>query len=191
MSCAVCPTVYLQRFFKARLIQSSGSGEPIMKTARTIILLVALAGLASAESAWARGGGHGSHGHHFQGHHRSVFFVGSSLFWPYWSYPYYPYYAPSVVMVPSAPPVYIEQGNPQPTALQQMNNWYHCATPEGYYPYIKQCQAGWEIVSATPPNQELDYWYYCSEPKGYYPYVKECSAGWKKIVPGAPPSSLP
>lgn len=166
----------------------------MMKSAKTLLMLmVLLAGLAGSESAWARAHGHGGgfQGHHFQGHRRSVFFFGSSVFWPPWYYPYYPYYQQPVVVVPTAPPVYIEQGNAQPAASEQSNRWHHCTNPEGYYPYVKECQIGWETVSATPPNQELDYWYYCGDAKAYYPYVKECPTGWKKIVPGAPPSPSP
>jgi hypothetical protein len=28
--------------------------------------------------------------------------------------------------------------------------WYHCASPEGYYPYVKECRNGWEQVPANP-----------------------------------------
>jgi len=28
--------------------------------------------------------------------------------------------------------------------------WYHCAKPEGYYPYVKECRSGWEQVPAQP-----------------------------------------
>lgn len=29
-------------------------------------------------------------------------------------------------------------------------SWYHCAKPEGYYPYVKDCRSGWEQVPAQP-----------------------------------------
>jgi hypothetical protein len=28
--------------------------------------------------------------------------------------------------------------------------WYHCNQPEGYYPYVKSCNGGWEEVPANP-----------------------------------------
>jgi hypothetical protein len=28
--------------------------------------------------------------------------------------------------------------------------WYHCAQPAGYYPYVTQCQSGWNRVPARP-----------------------------------------
>ena len=32
--------------------------------------------------------------------------------------------------------------------------WYHCSSPEGYYPYIKSCKNGWEQVPATPNDMQ-------------------------------------
>ncbi|MBV8977314.1 MAG: hypothetical protein JOZ13_08030 [Alphaproteobacteria bacterium] len=32
--------------------------------------------------------------------------------------------------------------------------WYHCANPEGYYPYIKSCRGGWEQVPAQPNDMQ-------------------------------------
>jgi len=31
--------------------------------------------------------------------------------------------------------------------------WYHCASPDGYYPYVKECKGGWESVPAQPDAQ--------------------------------------
>ncbi len=69
--------------------------------------------------------------------------------YPYYGYPYY-YPAPPVV-VQQAPPVYVQQ---QP-APQQPSYWYYCPNPQGYYPYVKDCSAGWMTVvppSAAPPG---------------------------------------
>ena len=33
--------------------------------------------------------------------------------------------------------------------------WYHCSSPEGYYPYIQSCKNGWEQVPATPPGGDM------------------------------------
>jgi len=81
---------------------------------------------------------------------------------PYYPPPYYypPYYPPAV-MAPAAPPVYIEQSVPpaapapaQPQAQAQAQapaDWYYCAASKGYYPYEKECPAGWQRVPAQPP----------------------------------------
>lgn len=93
--------------------------------------------------------------------------------YPYYSYypyyPYYPYYYPYHLgyysgyyygpsfVVPSSPPQYIERGDdmqdgeggaPVPA---QPSYWYHCARPEGYYPYVTTCPGGWQLVPAQPP----------------------------------------
>jgi hypothetical protein len=61
-----------------------------------------------------------------------------------------PYYAyPPVVAVPTAPPVYIQQQQPQP----QINYWHYCRNPEGYYPYVKKCPDGWLQVAPQPSSQ--------------------------------------
>ena len=69
---------------------------------------------------------------------------------PWWYYPpYYPYYpyAP-VVTAPAAPPTYIEQGEAQ--AQQPQGFWYYCAASKTYYPYVKECPAGWQRVTPQP-----------------------------------------
>lgn len=30
------------------------------------------------------------------------------------------------------------------------NTWYRCSDPEGYYPYVRQCNGEWESVATTP-----------------------------------------
>ena len=77
---------------------------------------------------------------------------------PGWGYPYYgpgyypgyyyPPYAPSVVV--QSPPVYLEQ-NPAPATAD--NSWYYCDRPQGYYPYVKECPAGWRKVAPQAPAQ--------------------------------------
>jgi hypothetical protein len=138
-----------------------------MKGVKTtlMVVLVLLVGMTSG-SALAGGGhfrGHGHFGSHFGGHFRPHFgghfwhprvgvFIGAPLFWPWYApAPYYnPYYYPPVVTVPSSPPVYIEQGSGQ-TAAQQPYYWYYCSSPEGYYPYVKDCPGGWRQVVPQPP----------------------------------------
>ena len=70
--------------------------------------------------------------------------IGAPLFWPY--YPYsWPYYPPAVVVAPPAPPTYIEQGGGD-------QYWYYCTGPQGYYPYVKECPAGWQQVAPQPSD---------------------------------------
>jgi len=113
------------------------------------------------------GGGHGGYGGHYSGGFRGGYGAGSSFgfYWgfPYYSYPYsypyfpysrygygYPYYyPPTVITVPTTPPVYIQQT--PPTSRQYPTGyWYYCSAPEGYYPYIKECPNGWRQVDPTP-----------------------------------------
>lgn len=73
---------------------------------------------------------------------------------PYYAYPYaYPapvYAYPPVVVQPSTPPVYIEQGAVAAAPAQAQNDWYYCAESGAYYPYVTQCLAGWQRVPAQP-----------------------------------------
>ncbi|HWA90138.1 MAG TPA: hypothetical protein VG889_08905 [Rhizomicrobium sp.] len=32
--------------------------------------------------------------------------------------------------------------------------WYHCRSPEGYYPYVKTCKGGWEEEPAQPNDMQ-------------------------------------
>ncbi len=100
------------------------------------ILLVLLLSPAASEA-----GGH-------------VFFNFSIPLGPWWwgppapyYYPYYgyPYYASPPVVVQQSPSVYIQQ---QPS--KQPAYWYYCPNPQGYYPYVKECSAGW--LTVVPPS---------------------------------------
>ncbi len=116
-------------------------------------------------------GGHsgfsGGHRHSFRGgrRHNNRFIFGLGLgglyspgyygygygFRPYYRSPYYgypSYYRRSVVT--SAPIVYIQR---EEATLPQTNYWHYCRDPEGYYPYVKQCQEGWLRVAPQPPAQ--------------------------------------
>jgi len=81
---------------------------------------------------------------------------------PYYYDPfYYPYPLPPAVIVRPAPQpeMYVEQPQAQvapapaqaPAAPATDNYWYHCAQPEGYYPYVKECPQGWQKVAPQPP----------------------------------------
>ncbi len=93
---------------------------------------------------------------------------------------YPPAYYPPVVVAPPAPPVYVEQqpyvvppptrlNQPEPQSYQpqtyqpqtyqpsdapqsasQPNVWYYCNESKTYYPYVKQCPAGWQQVTPQP-----------------------------------------
>jgi hypothetical protein len=73
----------------------------------------------------------------------------------------YPYYVPAPV--PRAPATYGYSNNPNvssaaPLSVGQKRRpsyWYYCQNPQGYYPYVKSCPAGWMKVvqNLTPPNQ--------------------------------------
>jgi hypothetical protein len=123
--------------------------------------------------------GHGYYGHGYYGHGHGYYgpgygfgiYLGAPYYpYPYYPYPYYPYYPypyyaypyyPPVVVetAPAEPPVYIEQGTPQLSAPQEPSQeansyWYHCAKPDGYYPYVKECPSGWEKVKPMPTPQQ-------------------------------------
>ena len=76
----------------------------------------------------AMGGFHGG-GFHGDRFHDNRFFFGGSLVDPWWGYPDYGYYDYS-----------------QPYASQ---SWYYCSDPAGYYPYVTQCNSGWQTVPAS------------------------------------------
>ena len=83
------------------------------------------------------GGGGGFHGGGFHGggfhdgrFHNNRFFFGGSFGYPWWGYyPDYGYY-----------------DYDQPYASQ---TWYYCSDPAGYYPYVTQCNVGWQTVPAS------------------------------------------
>jgi hypothetical protein len=136
----------------------------IMKAKLTFIFILFIA--FASGSAMARGHGGGGHG----GGGRFSFFVGVPLlglglypyYAPYYSNPSYGYPAPDygyppVAAAPNSPQAYVEQGNtppPQQTPVQAQGNWwYYCGESKAYYPYVRECPAGWEHVSPQPPTR--------------------------------------
>ena len=130
--------------------------------------------------------------------------------WYYYPAPIYPYpnpYIPGAVVV-----INNQSDTPTPPAEAPTQFWYHCSSPQGYYPYVPECPAGWTRVAASPSNGTMpaspppqspapapapapaqspapvQYWYHCKSPQGYYPYVKTCPGGWER-VPATPPST--
>ncbi|MEY4730481.1 MAG: hypothetical protein RL020_1639 [Pseudomonadota bacterium] len=109
-----------------------------------LIASLFIVGLAS-NTAWA-GGGHHGHGHG-GGHWHGGFSlnIGAPFFWPY--YAYAPVYYPQPVVVAPAPQVvYIEQAQAPIAPPQAQQYWYYCGNPQGYYPNVQQCPAGWQKV---------------------------------------------
>jgi hypothetical protein len=128
-----------------------------MRFIKPLIAVAAVgAALAVASPAMA-------YGHYYHGGPRVGIVVGAGFgawYAPYYGYgpgygPYYPYgygYAPPVVYSAPAPVQYVEQGQQQAGggSAQAPGAWYYCNDPQGYYPYVQQCRAGWQRVSPTP-----------------------------------------
>ncbi len=105
----------------------------------SLVLAAALLGATASGSALAF-------------HHSSVrfgVFVGGPAWYPY-PYPY-PYYPPAVVVQPAPPTTYIEQAAPE-TSEMPSGYWYYCAASKAYYPYVKDCPAGWQRVAPQPQS---------------------------------------
>lgn len=105
-----------------------------MKLLKLLLIVALLFGFSAGSPAWADRGHH-----HFHGHAGFGAFIAVPLFYPWYYSPYPPPY----------PPVYVEQGDP---ASGQNGYWYLCDNPSGYYPYVKECPAGWRKVVPTPPS---------------------------------------
>ncbi len=113
------------------------------------MMAILLIGTAGMGNAWAD-----------RGHAHIGVMVGP--YWGPWYYPstyYYPPYYPPVVVESSDPQVYLEQQRAAsaapaaPGAAASGNFWHYCASPKGYYPYVKECPGGWKKVSPQPPAQ--------------------------------------
>jgi hypothetical protein len=131
-----------------------------MKTFKAVMLIaVLLFGVAASAAAWA----HGGHRHAKSSVRLGIHIGGPVVFspWHYPAYPryhYYPYYVPRyyyapAVVVPSAPPAYIERERAAPAPEPRSQNWwYYCRESQAYYPYVDRCPGGWERVSPQPPS---------------------------------------
>ncbi|NOT10749.1 MAG: hypothetical protein HOP23_02775 [Methylococcaceae bacterium] len=124
-----------------------------MKQTTMIGLSVLFISLITSTAVSASGGHHGGgwrHGHGWRGGYYGGFGLGFYGWPPFYNYPPVYAYPPAIVTVPASPPVYIQQTPPmaQPNAS---GYWYYCFSPEGYYPYIKECPGGWQQVNPAPP----------------------------------------
>jgi hypothetical protein len=116
-----------------------------MRSAVFAAFVVALAGAVASEPALAHGGSRVSVG------------VGFGFGYPYWGAPWGPWYYPPPpiyypVVVPARPVTYIEQRSAAAPAPAPVRDawWYYCEGSKGYYPYVRECPAGWERVPPTP-----------------------------------------
>jgi len=138
------------------------------KLCQIVLALAAMGAAGYSTTSLAHGYYRGGHGH---GRVGVGVYVGPGWGWgPGWGpgwYPYGPYYAPGyypgyypapavVAAPPAEPPQYIEQGsdgNPTVTDGSSPNAWwYHCARPEGYFPYVKECPGGWQREQPHAPS---------------------------------------
>lgn len=84
--------------------------------------------------------------------HGGIWIVGPRWIDPYpypYSYPYY-YTVPPPVVIQQQPETYIQQ--PAPAPAPKPTYWYYCPSSQGYYPYVKECPAGWMKVVPTTPE---------------------------------------
>jgi hypothetical protein len=116
------------------------------KAAAAVIFTAALCQSGAANAGSHGGGGGGFHGGGFRGDgfHDGGFgrFRGGFgvLGWPYYAYPYYAYPHGSDYY-PDYDYSWGQYGNSY--------TWYYCSDPAGYYPYVAQCNTGWQAVPAS------------------------------------------
>lgn len=131
--------------------------KTFIKVAGAAALLIS--GLLASSSAMADHWGHG-YGHGYGGRVHWGISLGFPIYGPayypapYYAYPPYTYpYGYPTTVIQAAPPVYVEQGEPQaaPAPAQAQGDWYYCAASKAYYPYVSDCPAGWQRVPAQPP----------------------------------------
>lgn len=153
------------------------SFKPILIVS-VLALSLLTSGMAVAERSSGGGGykgGHSRGGHkgsyYRGGGHRHSYYrsgvdvvIGGSFWGPPWYYPpyyyYQPYYSPysypysyaPAVEMPSSPPDYIEQSQPDPPAPSGV--WFYCPESKTYYPYVKECPGGWQTVPSEPPSEQ-------------------------------------
>lgn len=119
--------------------------------------LVSLSAVAQVRHGYRHGPGYQGSGVHHAPHGfvRFGLFVGAPLWYGWPGYHYAPpyYYPPTIATVPLSPQTYVEQAPAAQAApaAPQPGYWYYCADARAYYPYVKECPAGWQRVSPQPP----------------------------------------
>lgn len=82
--------------------------------------------------------------HEWHDGHLAWWWVAGGIWYSY-AAPVYPY--PD----PYAPPEMVATAPQQPVGSNlppQPRFWYHCGSPDGYYPYVATCPSGWQSVPA-------------------------------------------
>jgi hypothetical protein len=127
----------MRQLRKHRVQSRIGTALGTAAAALLCVIALSLPNLAYAGPHGGGGGFHGGgfhgggfHGRGFGGFHGRGFHAGG--FHPGFGVFYYPYYG------------YYDYG--QPPSSQ---TWYYCSDPAGYYPYVTQCDAGWQTVPAS------------------------------------------
>jgi hypothetical protein len=118
--------------------------------------------------------------------------------WPYPDVPPYPPAPPPGAPAPGAP---APAGPDQTAATNDTAEgpppwpfWYYCDQPNGFFPYVKNCEHDWTAIPVTPPPpvspKPISYasWEWCEKAKGYFPYVTLCPAGWTAVAVSQPAS---
>jgi len=74
--------------------------------------------------------------------------------WYFYPRPVYPYPNPYIpyIVVEEHPAEDIGPDEPPPA-----QNWYFCASADGYYPYVPSCPEGWQVVPSTPPDADSNH----------------------------------
>jgi hypothetical protein len=125
-----------------------------------VCVVLAVSSMLFADAALAqRYGRHGGGRAHFG------IYLGGPLYAPgfyppsYYYPPYYPGYYPPAIVMPSTPPVYIENNPPAIPARPPGQWWFYCSDSQAYYPTVAQCASPWQLVSpqvfapqAVPPQ---------------------------------------
>ena len=109
----------------------------------TLLLIAGLAAAAGSLSATGRGGrGGGGYDSLYRSEHiSSRASVTGPVFAPWYPAPPYWYYEQTVAVPP-----YIER---DPAAS---SHWFFCKAAGIYYPYIRECPAGWQEVAPQLPR---------------------------------------
>jgi hypothetical protein len=81
---------------------------------------------------------------------------GGWYFYPRPIYPYPTYVEPEFFVddspPPPGPPPPPEAFGSPPLGPPPAPSWYYCDNPQGYYPYVMNCNGAWREVPAIPPG---------------------------------------